>query len=358
MPALESHFPLDTFLKEADGYAQCIRSMLASNQDRICETFGNTTELIAVSPLDGDYHNGGRLPVKLTFSNKKEIVFKPRSASTTKYYIDFMSTFFPEDMGYVKKYNVIDIEGTTWENYISPAKGDVDGHQCSFLLGLQAFALYALRAIDIHLDNIVITEQGPLVIDTETILHQNYFSSDGHPFIGTLYETCLPPFAWLDEPPVPNTFCRQSFIEGLAYAFDLLSKKRDLMKEHLYYFGNIQSRFLVRSTCIYEKMIQNLFSSTSIDAFDYRVSCYKDYLKKITDSISVANSEITRMLSGDIPYFITSVSSNNMFDFFGDLVYTFPTTTQQLVSKRMEQLNSQWLKQQILYITELPMRTK
>lgn len=339
------------FKEDAVMYVSQIKGLFEQHLSRLQEKFGCNSELATISILNGDFHKGGNIPLKFTFKNNVSIVCKPRPAVAVLELFDLLMSLLP-DFSYLRDFLCIDVGRTTWEQFLMP-----DTDECqknSYLLGALACIFFVLRGVDLHADNIIFTTSGPVIIDAETFFHQEYFGCDTKQYMGSLYETALPPFGnYTIKQNAILKVDKKSYIDGLFLAFNTIIKRKKWLRDAILSMPEMKNRYLVRSSQIYYIMLRYLFSSTSMSIFNYRLTCYRDYLFQLTNSIAIAEAEINSLKNGDIPYFTTQLYDNYLYDPSEAIVYTFHRISIQLVLGRLEMLSERWFSQQLEYLEKV-----
>lgn len=340
------------FRANAVEYVRQIRELFEKYLFVLQKTFDCSHELTSISLLNGDFHNGGKIPLKFTFGNNVSIVCKPKPVATIITLFDLLENLLP-DFSYLRNFFCIEIERTTWEQYLLP--DSVEYQNNSYLLGALACILFVVRGVDLHEDNIIFTANGPIIIDAETIFHQEYFGCTTKQYIGSLYETALPPFENNDltlKNPIKK-IDKKSYIEGFSLAYNTIIRRRKWVRDSILSLPEMKNRYLVRSSQLYHVMLRHLFSSTSKLTFDYRLAYYREYLFRHTNSKRITEAEIKSLIKGDIPYFTTNLYNNYLYDTSESIVHTFHNISVQLVLNRLEMLSERWFNQQLEYMEKV-----
>lgn len=121
-----------------------------------------------------DYHDGGRCVLKLGDQFETHVYYKPRSLAIEVAFGDLYQNAFQAAFGYPPPLPTILNRGDYgWVQDIGvfqticPSEARDHCLHLGFLVGV----LFRLRATDIHSANVVMSQQGPVLVDAETVLH-------------------------------------------------------------------------------------------------------------------------------------------------------------------------------------------
>jgi lantibiotic modifying enzyme len=318
-----------------------------------------------------DSHNYARVPIRLSIcinSIIQQYFYKPVDTSLYNFYTEFVASFFTS-------YNIITPQIYYSDNtcgiiellshHSQDKDADVIPTYFYYHLGFQLAILYALRATDMHMENIMACKNQPIILDLETICYRlepqitwdiqyvglvsdsktsALLGGGNHRFIefDVIFQN--------DEPTKPSikTYKEQSWVQNrlvlsgdivnpLAY-FDniiagfkegfqyILHQKKYIIEWMTEKFTHeqYQIRHLIRPTYIYSKELQKLDSPSS-ESYRKRKGelLYRFYnLPHLSHALhkSIVAAEITDLLYGDVPYFY-SHSYNCHLIHHGRIVY-------------------------------------
>ena len=160
-------------LQAKHGIAQ-LRSALALDRQALQQRFGidPTAQIMGIDAL-GDAHRGGLRVRRIRFSDSKSVIFKPRNCMLEARWNDFLNVV--NDAGLTPKLASLsyvlshehgwfaDIQHVSCE---SPEQIAERFNQYGALIALS----YVTHARDLHQDNVIVGAQGPVLIDSETVL--------------------------------------------------------------------------------------------------------------------------------------------------------------------------------------------
>lgn len=170
-PVLVRH--LATALNQWIDMGERLFARLSADWSALVERFG----FAEVKSLDGvraagDFHEGGQAVMVLYFDNKKRLVYKPRSMAV--------------DLGIAKLIEVINSctdfnyraprtlarESYGWAEYISKTRQVDEAILPRFYYQMGGYVALAhiTNAADLHFENIIATNTGPIIIDPEAFL--------------------------------------------------------------------------------------------------------------------------------------------------------------------------------------------
>lgn len=343
--------------------------------------------LLSFIAESSDSHNYARVPVRLSLcinSIIQQYFYKPVDISLYNFYAEFVTSF-------LTSYKIITPQVYYSDNncgiieLLSPHcqdnNEDVIPTYFYSYLGVQLAILYALRATDMHMENIMACRNQPVILDLETICYRlepqiawdvqyvglvsdsktsALLGGGNHRFIefDVIFQN--------DEPTKPSikTYKEQKWVQNrlllsgdmvhpLAY-FDnivagfkegyqcILNQKRSIIEWMIEKFSHeqYQIRHLIRPTYIYSKELQMLDSPNS-NSYRKRKDelLYRFYnLPHLSHTIhkSIAAAETADLLYGDVPYFY-SHSCNCHLMHHHRIVYSnyFNLSLQSLMQKHI-----------------------
>ena len=123
----------------------------------------------------GDSHDGGRRVTVLSFASGARIVFKPRSLAMDAAYQGLLSAL--NERGFEPRFRVLRLvragAGHGWQEFCerAPCAEPAQIERYFRRLGAQMALLHALRATDMHFENLLACGEHPVIVDLETLLH-------------------------------------------------------------------------------------------------------------------------------------------------------------------------------------------
>lgn len=130
--------------------------------------------LVAVS-ASGDSHDGGRRVSRLTFASGAGAVLKPRPMAADAAFQRLLGAL--GDAGFEPAFRPLRTVCTGpnhgWQELARPAACATESEVDAYFrrLGGQLAALHALRATDMHQENVLACGEHPVLVDLETVLH-------------------------------------------------------------------------------------------------------------------------------------------------------------------------------------------
>ncbi len=122
----------------------------------------------------GDRHRGGRAVAVLTFSDGRQVVYKPRAQELQRHFADLVGWLNTRVPGLdLRAATALAMDGYGWVEFVghrgcaSVAEVDRFYRRQGALLAL----LYALDATDIHYENLIAAADQPVLVDVETLFH-------------------------------------------------------------------------------------------------------------------------------------------------------------------------------------------
>ena len=98
----------------------------SADQNYLCSIFRDNSRSFSIIKLDGDMsdaHNGGKTVFKLTLSNNKTIVYKPRSLKLDRYFNEVLEWYNSQCVKYpIYQPKIIDRETYGWMEFIENKK--------------------------------------------------------------------------------------------------------------------------------------------------------------------------------------------------------------------------------------------
>jgi type 2 lantibiotic biosynthesis protein LanM len=118
----------------------------------------------------GDAHNGGRSVAQVVFADGGRVLYKPRPMESEAGYNALVS-WFNERLGTsLRTVAVLRGDGEGFVEYVAAGAVRAGARGYFTQIGQLVGILHLVRAIDIHFENMVTCADGPVVVDTETLL--------------------------------------------------------------------------------------------------------------------------------------------------------------------------------------------
>lgn len=152
----------------------------SADQNYLCSIFRDNSRSFSIIKLDGDMsdaHNGGKTVFKLTLSNNKTIVYKPRSLKLDRYFNEVLEWYNSQCVKYpIYQPKIIDRETYGWMEFIENKKCQKESEleEYYYKIGVMLGLLYLLRTTDIHYENIIAFSANPVLIDLEALFHNRF----------------------------------------------------------------------------------------------------------------------------------------------------------------------------------------
>jgi type 2 lantibiotic biosynthesis protein LanM len=149
---------------------------LREDQTRLADYFAGGAALGRVEHLQmslSDRHNGGRQVAILTFENDRKLVYKPKNVSLEEAYNRLLRWLAQESVRDAPPaIRVLNRGAYGWVEYVAqePAKDAENVRTYYRSAGALLCMMYALEGSDCHMDNIVATARGPVLVDVESLL--------------------------------------------------------------------------------------------------------------------------------------------------------------------------------------------
>ncbi|QWF83000.1 type 2 lanthipeptide synthetase LanM family protein [Amycolatopsis sp. CA-230715] len=341
-------------------------------------------DVTAVDFGAGDTHRGGRSVAVVTFDDGRRIVYKPRGLATERHFSAFLA--WANDRGLrhpLRHLQVFDRGKYGWTEFAEAASCTTEAEVARFFWrqGAQLALLHALRAQDMHAENLIAAGEHPVFVDlesvfvppirphaTETVLRVgllpnrtvkedagNVRAVDMSGMTGAQgTPTPMPLPHWVDAgtdrmrrerdhltmPAADNHATlksstvdpwhhRAELLDGFTDAYRLLARNRaELLADNgpIAAFSGAEARPILRSTMIYGRILLESWHPDVLgDALDR--SCLFELLAKGHQAVEgreeLIASEIRQLTDRDIPAFTITVGSRDLRDETGVLVPDF-----------------------------------
>ena len=126
-----------------------------------------------VKPALSDRHEGGRRVTALSFSSGLKLIYKPRSVSQEYAFNRLICWLGERGLNMPPPhYEVLDKSTYGWVSYISQqaCESMTEVSEYFYKSGMLTALIYILNGNDCHMDNVIATRDGPLLIDLESLL--------------------------------------------------------------------------------------------------------------------------------------------------------------------------------------------
>ncbi len=143
---------------------------LAGDRDELAKMFGASGRVVAARPGLSDRHRGGRRVACLTFESGVAVIYKPREVALEAAFSTFLGWMeaagFPDPPSAIR---ILDRGTHGYCEVVVPgtleSKAEVEAYfrRAGALLATS----WLLGARDLHMDNVIATAKGPVVIDAE-----------------------------------------------------------------------------------------------------------------------------------------------------------------------------------------------
>jgi type 2 lantibiotic biosynthesis protein LanM len=163
----------------ADGWVSAtgeFMQRLSADRELLGRFFGdgaNPGALTAVEPAMSDPHNGRRRVVALTFESGLRLVYKPRDVKIEKVFGDLLAWAHGQGLEPNQRMlRVLPRDGYGWVEFASnePFENVEEVRRYYRQSGGLICLAHMLRARDLHMENLVATRAGPVVVDLELLL--------------------------------------------------------------------------------------------------------------------------------------------------------------------------------------------
>lgn len=162
--------------------------------------------VVGLAVGQGDPHHGGRTVATLAFADGRRVVYKPRDLAAQVRFGDFLGWLEAAAPGLAPKaVRTIARAGYGWCEHIAdtPAADRAAVERFYRRLGALLALLHAIRATDVHLENVIAHGDHPVLVDTETLFHPDLGAGTGDPaadaFAASVHRTALLPLIVVGE---------------------------------------------------------------------------------------------------------------------------------------------------------------
>ena len=322
--------------------------------------------LVRIAINSGDTHNKGRSTAVIE-TDTGSFVYKPHDVRIDRNTQELVSRLFSDVMKLPK---VISCEGYGFCEYISnePAVTEADAKTYFYNLGGMSAAVLMLGSDDLHHNNVLASENKPVIIDCELMVtpgkgyakggvayelsHSLLFSSlmpsrRGHTDMSILFA--------VDEDnrssPVVNgqRQCvlnqKEVFLDGFCTIYRRCMHHKKELKEWASTLQDVPVRHIYRATRTYTELLRQMLEPGWLEDPNASSALYqqlsKGLLRSGLDQVDAAtNAEVRALLGGDIPYFYMKADTCDLWC-DGDVVYPgfFPESCVTHLLSRIDSLS-------------------
>ncbi len=126
-----------------------------------------------------DAHKGSQT-ICIIENNNKKIVYKPRTGKIDNYWGVFINWFNSKNPSLELDTNkVLDKEDYHWQEYVEnkPCKSESELKRLYYRIGILSAISYILKIEDLHMENIMVDQEYPYLVDLETIFQLDNFQN-------------------------------------------------------------------------------------------------------------------------------------------------------------------------------------
>ncbi len=126
-----------------------------------------------------DYHRGLKSTCIIE-NNERRIIYKPRSGMIDKYWSSFISWFNSKEPSLkLNTIEILDKGEYHWQEFIDnrTCKSELEIQNLYYRIGILAAISYAFKIEDLHMENIIVNEEFPYIVDLETIFQIDEFQN-------------------------------------------------------------------------------------------------------------------------------------------------------------------------------------
>ncbi|MEU4391896.1 type 2 lanthipeptide synthetase LanM family protein [Kribbella sp. NPDC023855] len=148
---------------------------LAEDREQLIATLLEGTDpgpLLSITP-GGDPHRGGRSTATLTFTNGRQLIYKPRPLDLHAHFNDIVNWLNTKTGLGLQTVRLLRRPGYGWLEYIdhTPCNDLTEVRRFYERQGALLALLYALDGTDMHYENLVASGDQPVLVDVETLFH-------------------------------------------------------------------------------------------------------------------------------------------------------------------------------------------
>ncbi|WP_433011274.1 type 2 lanthipeptide synthetase LanM family protein [Kribbella sp. CA-294648] len=183
---------------------------LAEDREQLVATLLAGTDpgpLLSIAP-GGDPHRGGRSTATLTFTDGRQLIYKPRPLDLHTHFNDIIHWLNTKTGLGLRTVEILRRPGYGWLDYIdhTPCLNLAEVRHFYHRQGALLALLYVLDGTDMHHENLIAHGDQPVLVDVETLFHPDHVLSGlpgqdpAHAAMqGSVYRTALLPLLFTGE---------------------------------------------------------------------------------------------------------------------------------------------------------------
>ncbi|MFE5492206.1 type 2 lanthipeptide synthetase LanM family protein [Streptomyces virginiae] len=160
-------------VRAAESYLLHLIGEVEAHRDRLSAEIPGLADRPLISAIDmgeGDTHNGGKSAARIVFADGSRILYKPHPIGAEIGYHAFVR-WVNERLGTgLRTITAVSAGEGGFVEYVRTEEFAGGAREYFAHIGRLAGVLYLLKATDIHYENVVTCADGPVVVDTETLL--------------------------------------------------------------------------------------------------------------------------------------------------------------------------------------------
>jgi len=340
----------------------------------------------------GDFHNG-EATVLVFFKGNKKVIYKPRNISITNPYNSLINWINLKLKINLRTFKIIDKMDYGWIEFIYNKEIDsIDQiKNYYYLAGVLCGVTYFLNSRDFHEENVIATNNGPVLIDHEMIFGAKIKYNKGSSNEASIFESMLLPaikekhfkngygnskrkdrsefyikivhpnsYKMEQIPQIRNKIkekkknlphynskpqnlknYKANFISGFVKVYNLFKNEKSFLLSNnspILYFKNKSIRHILRPTRVYVKLLKQL---TKVDVLANPAK-YELKLEQLSraflnnhSKFNLMELERNQLMCGDIPIFLSNTSSKTVSLETGKFVNIFENTAVENVISRV-----------------------
>lgn len=156
---------------------------------------------------------------------------------------------------------------------------------------------------------------------------------------------------YINEKELKNSNYLKEIEYGFCEFYKWAMNHKDTLKERLEIFSNLESRFIIRATNQYSRLLTQSFhpdllrNGLARDLFLHRVNINKPQKKDIN---KVIRKEKNDLLNSNIPYFFTKANETNLYiDEFNKINQYFQKSVMEIIQTKINKLSEEDLSLQL-----------
>lgn len=139
------------------------------DQNHIGTEFGHTfSDIERLWILPSDPHNGYQRNIAFEFSDSSRVVFKPRSMAGEIYFSQVINALADKGI-HIPKPEIVDRNDYGWMKWVSPSGNSPNPERVATQIGYLLACTITFSIVDLHAENVLLSEEGIVVIDAEAI---------------------------------------------------------------------------------------------------------------------------------------------------------------------------------------------